>query len=45
VIVVVFLILQVVGVLAPGWPPRRAHPKRAAPVTESPAPGAPPPTA
>ncbi|HYB79751.1 MAG TPA: DedA family protein [Thermoplasmata archaeon] len=23
---VVYLVLQVVGVLAPGWPPRRAHP-------------------
>jgi len=38
VFVVVFLALQVAGVLAPGWPPRRAHPKAepTAPLAETP---------
>ena len=43
VIVVLFLLLQIVGVLAPGWPPRRAHPKVPAPSTEVAPPGNPPP--
>ena len=42
--VVVFLLLQVAGVLAPGWPPRRAHPKNGgAPAESSPPTTSPPP--
>jgi membrane protein DedA with SNARE-associated domain len=42
VVVVVFLILQIVGVLAPGWPPRRAQPKVPAPATGDSPPEIPP---
>lgn len=45
VIVVVFLLLQVVGVLAPGWPPRRAHAKVIGAVPDPVAPRTPPPSA
>jgi len=41
-IVVVFLLLQIVGVLEPGWPPRRAHPQVSAPSSEATQPGNPP---
>jgi len=41
--VVVYLALQVVGVLAPGWPPRRARPRPATgPSPESPSDATPP---
>jgi len=42
VIVVVFLLLQIVGVLEPGWPPRRTHPQAPASSTGVPPPGNPP---
>jgi len=35
VIVVVYLALQIVGVLAPGWPPRRAEPRSPTPPAEA----------
>lgn len=44
-VVIVFLLLQVAGVLAPGWPPRRARPKPSAPPTDLSSAGTPPPSA
>lgn len=41
--VVLFLLLQVAGVLEPGWPPRRARPKPKAPAVDAPSAGGPPP--
>jgi membrane protein DedA with SNARE-associated domain len=42
--VVVYLVLQVAGVLAPGWPPRRAHRASPPPQGESSSPGLSPPS-
>jgi membrane protein DedA with SNARE-associated domain len=42
VVVVVFLLLQIVGVLQPGWPPRRVHPQASAPSAGAIPPGNPP---
>jgi membrane protein DedA with SNARE-associated domain len=41
-LVVVYIVLQIVGVLEPGWPPRRARAKSPVPAPETTAPGSPP---
>jgi membrane protein DedA with SNARE-associated domain len=45
VVVVIFIALQIAGILAPGWPPRRAHPKVPAASVAASSPGNPPPPA
>ncbi|MGD0588771.1 MAG: DedA family protein [Thermoplasmata archaeon] len=45
VLVVVYLVLQIVGVLEPGWPPRRVRAKGSVGTAETASPGNPPPSA